>query len=87
MNTLAHADTFFFVATIGFIVIFALLAICLIYLIRLFKSVHRISTKIEKDIDNIGDTTKELIMQLWDSAVFSWLFGKRRKKRNSGILK
>lgn len=82
MNTLAHADTFFFVATIGFIIIFAFLAVALIYLIMLFKSIHRISIKVEKDIDNIGDTAKEFIMQLWDSTVFSWIFGKKRKRKN-----
>lgn len=82
MNTLAHADTFFFISSIGFIFIFLLIAISLIYLIRLFKSIQRIATKIEKDIDTIGDTAKEFVLQLWDSTVFSWLFGKRRKKKN-----
>ncbi|HTH93422.1 MAG TPA: hypothetical protein VL576_03015 [Candidatus Paceibacterota bacterium] len=81
MHTLAHADTFFFISSIGFTLVFLLIAICLIYLIKLFKSIHRIVLKIEKDIDNIGDTAKELIMQLWDSAVFSWIFGKRRKRK------
>jgi hypothetical protein len=82
MNTLAHADTFFLISSIGFIVIFILLAIALLYLIMLFKSIHRISVKIEKDIENIGDTAKEFIMQLWDSTIFSWIFGKKRKRKN-----
>jgi uncharacterized membrane protein len=80
MNTLLHADIFFFIATIGFVVIFILVMIALIYLILLFKTIHRISLKIEKDIDTIGDTAKNFIMQLWESTIFSWLFGKKRKK-------
>lgn len=85
MNSIAHANTFFLVATIGFIIIFALIAIGLIYLICLFKSILRISKIIEKDIETIGDTTKDFIMQLWDNRLFSWLFGKKR--RRGGILK
>jgi uncharacterized membrane protein len=81
MNTLAHADTFFLVATIGFSLLFLLIAVALLYLISLLKSIARISTKIEKDIDTIGDTAKQFVMQLWDSTIFSWIFGKKRKRK------
>lgn len=83
MNSLPHADVFFLVSTIGFIVIFILIAIGLIYIISLLKRINRISKKIEKDIDNIGDTAKDFIMQLWDSAIFSWIFGKKKKRKIS----
>ncbi len=83
MNSIPHADLFFLVATIGFIVIFALFAIALLYLISLFKSILTISKIIEKDIESIGDTTKEFIMQLWDNPIFSFLFGSKKKKRKS----
>lgn len=81
MNSIAHADTFFFIASIGFIVTFLLIVIALLYVISLFKSINRISKKIEKDIDNIGDTAKEFVMQLWDSTIFSWIFGKKKKAK------
>jgi DNA integrity scanning protein DisA with diadenylate cyclase activity len=84
MNAIPHADIFFLVSTIGFIIIFILLAAVLIYLIRLLNSVARISKKIEKDIDNIGDTAKNFIMQLSDSTIFSWIFG---TKSHSDIIK
>ncbi|MES2224438.1 MAG: hypothetical protein V4478_00460 [Patescibacteria group bacterium] len=82
MNAIPHADIFFFVATIGFIIIFIVIVIALIYLISILKSIHRISAKIEKDIDNIGDTAKEFVMQLWDSTIFSWIFGKKKKRKS-----
>jgi uncharacterized protein YoxC len=82
MNAIPHADIFFLVSTIGFIIIFILLAAVLIYLIRLLNSVARISKKIEKDIDNIGDTAKNFIMQLSDSTIFSWIFGTKKKRKN-----
>lgn len=36
--------------------------------------------KVEKDIDNIGDTTKEMLDEMRDSAVFNFLFGKKKRK-------
>jgi hypothetical protein len=83
MNSIPHADIFFLVATIGFIVIFGLFAIALLYLISLFKSILNISKIVEKDIETIGDTTKEFIMELRDNQIFSWLFGAKKKKRKS----
>jgi MFS superfamily sulfate permease-like transporter len=83
MNSIPHADLFFFVATIGFVIIFVLFAIALGYLISLFKSILKITKIIEKDIETIGDTTKEFIMQLWDNQIFSWLFGAKKKKKKS----
>ena len=83
MNTLAHADTFFFIATIGFVVVFLLVIIALFYLIAIFSRIHRISLNIEKDLNSLGDTAKEFVGQLWDSAIFSWLFGKKKRGRKS----
>ena len=82
MNSIAHADTFFLISSIGFIVIFILIVIALIYLIVIFKSINRISRKIEKDIDSIGDTAKDFVMQLWESRIFSWIFGKTKKTKS-----
>jgi hypothetical protein len=82
MNTLAHANTFFFISSIGFVIVFLLIIIILFYIIRLFRSIQRIVTKIEKDINNIGDTAKEFVSQLWSSAIFSWIFGKSKKKKD-----
>jgi uncharacterized protein YoxC len=82
MNSLPHANLFFLVSTIGFVIVVILLVIGLVYLIQLFKSVLRITKKIEKDIDNIGDTTKDFIAQLWNSTIFSMIFGKRKKRKS-----
>lgn len=81
MNSIAHADLFFFTASIGFVITFLLVVVALIYLISIFKKINRISAKIEKDVENIGDTAKEFVGQLGDSAVFSWFFGKKKKAR------
>jgi uncharacterized membrane protein len=82
MNAISNANTFFEISTIGFIIIFILIIIGLLYLISLLKSIARIVARIEKDMDNIGDTAKELVMRLWDSRIFSWLFGAKKRRKN-----
>jgi len=37
--------------------------------------------KIEKDIEKIGDTTKEMIEDLKGSFIFNFLFRKKRRTR------
>jgi len=38
-------------------------------------------SKVEGDIDAIGDTTKEILEDMRDSTVFNFLFKKKRKSR------
>ncbi len=83
MNSLAHANAFFLISTIGFVIIFILIVIGLVYVIMLFKSILRITKKIEKDIDNITDTAKSFIAQLWSSRLFSMIFGRRKKRKTT----
>ncbi|GEM_PF-2246720 len=81
MNAISNANMFFAISSIGFILIFILIIVALLYLISLLKSIARISAKIEKDMDNISDTAKDFVMRLWDSRIFSWIFGKKKKRK------
>mgnify|MGYP000455665154 CR=1 FL=1 len=79
METLIHADLFFFIATIGFVLLWGLIAIAIVYVIRLFRSVLRITTILEKDVAAISSDTKDLIHDLRHSRAFRFLFGKAKK--------
>lgn len=79
MDTLLKADIFFFISSVGFLTLWILTIVFLFYLIRVTKTFSRIMNKIEKDIDNIGDTTKEMLEEVRDSTIFNFLF-KRKKK-------
>ena len=83
MNTVLHADIFFFIATIGFVLCAVLVAMLLIVVIRLVASVHRISRKIEASIDSVGGEAKELIEDLRESAVFRFIFGGHPKAKRA----
>ena len=85
MQTLEHANTFFLISSIGFVALFLVLLVLGIYLIGIFKSVSRITKKVERDIDTIGDTAKEFVVDLQNSSLFSLLFRKRKKYTKKGL--
>lgn len=81
MSTLTQSEIFFFISSVGFVVLWILVAIFLVYLIRIMHTFSRIMKQIEKDIDKISDTTKDMLLDMRDSAVFRFIFGKKRKGR------
>ncbi|MFZ2049240.1 MAG: hypothetical protein WAV25_03020 [Minisyncoccia bacterium] len=83
MDTLLQSQIFFFISSVGFVLLWILLAVFLYYLIRTTRTLSRIMEKVERDIETIGDTTKELIEEMQDSTVFRFLFGSKRKRRKS----
>jgi uncharacterized protein YoxC len=80
MESLLQLQVFFFISSVGFVILAILLAIFLFYLIRTTHTLSRIMGKVEKDIDNIGDTTKEILDDVRDSVVFNLLFRKKKKR-------
>ena len=74
-------DIFFLISSIGFVTLWILVAIFLVYLIRAMHTFSRILDQIEKGINSIGDTTKDMLEDMKDSAVFRFIFGKKRKGR------
>ena len=83
MDTLLQSQIFFFISSVGFVLLWILVAIFLFYLIRATNTFSRIMDRVEKDIDNIGDTTKEMLDDVRESAVFNFLFKKKRRSRKN----
>ena len=79
MNALLQSQIFFFISSIGFIILWICVAIFIVYLIRALHIFSRVMEKIEEDIDSLGDTTKEMLEDVRDSAVFNFVFRKKRK--------
>ena len=81
MSTLfLQSQVFFFISSTGFVALWILTAIFLYYLIRATNTFGRILEQVEKDIDNIGDTTKELLNDMRDNVIFKFLFGNKNGK-------
>ncbi len=82
MDAIMQSQIFFFISSMGFIFLWILLAIFLVYLIRATSTFNRIINKIEKDIDKIGDTTKEMVEDMKDSMIFRFLFKKKKSRKS-----
>ena len=80
MEDTAQSQTFFLISSIGFVVLWVLVGIALIYIIRTARTFNRIVDKVEKDVEKIGDASKEMLLDLRDSAIFQFIFGKRKGK-------
>jgi uncharacterized protein YoxC len=83
MDTSSQSQVFFFISSVGFVFLWILVAIFLFYLIRAMSTFSRIMDRVEKDMNNISDTTKDLFEDLRNSVVFNFLFGKKRKSRKN----
>jgi len=81
MNALLQSQVFFFISSVGFVLLWIFVAVLLFYLIRITRSFSRIMDKIEDNINKIGDTTKEMLEDLRDSTLFNFFLRKRRKSR------
>ena len=79
MDTILQSQVFFFISSIGFIILWALLAVFLYYLIRAMNTFSRVMDKIEGGVNTIGDTTKEMLGEIKNSLIFNFLFKKKKK--------
>jgi uncharacterized protein YoxC len=81
MDAISQSQVFFFISSIGFIFLWIFTAVFLYYLIRAMNTFSRIMDKIEKDMNSISDSTKDLFEDMRNSSVFNFLFGKKKKSR------
>lgn len=81
MDTLIESQIFFFISSIGFILLGIVSLIILFYILNITRSFDRILKKLEKNIDSIGDSTKEILTEVRDSSIFHFLFKKKRKSK------
>jgi uncharacterized protein YoxC len=81
MNTLLQTQIFFFISSVGFVFLWILVAIFLFYLIRAMHTFSRIMDRIEKDMNNLSDKTKDLFEDMRNSLIFNFLFGKKKKHK------
>ncbi len=79
METLIHADIFFYVTTIAVVVIGVVLAFCLFYLLRILKDASDIAHKFRREADKVVadlDSVREHVKdRVSVSAVLGFLSG------------
>ena len=78
-----QSDVFFFISSVGFVILFFLLGVALFYAIRAFRTWDRILDKLEKNIGSMGDTAQEMVEDVRDSSVFRFLTMGKKKHAKS----
>lgn len=80
MTAIMKSDIFFFISSVGFIIIGLTLVIFLIYTIKAVRSFNSLVEKMESEINNLGDTASDLVDDIRTSFVYKMLFNPKRKR-------
>lgn len=81
MDTLIHADIFFFITSIAVVVLTILLVIAFVYFIQILVNFRDISKILKNGVDNASEKVEELLENLVDNPVFRFIFGARHAKK------
>jgi len=81
MTDLMQSQVFFFISSIGFIILWILTAIVLVYILRAVRVFYSILEKVDRNIDTVGEVAKETIDEIKDSLVFRFLFKSKKKRK------
>jgi hypothetical protein len=81
METLVKADIFFFISSIATVIISALLAILLTYLIKAGKNLYTLSEILKSSYKESEEFITDLKDRLEQNMVFRMFFPPTRKKR------
>ena len=79
MNTILQSQIFFFISSLGFIILFILGAVILVYLIRVMRTFSKIIEKADKDIDAFRQAINDLLEGILNNPLFR-LFSKSKKR-------
>ncbi len=79
MDSLIHADIFFFISTIGFSILCAIAIVGFVYVVGILRHIRRISANLEGDMKNISGEATEFIKDIRKSVVYRMIFGKSRR--------
>jgi predicted PurR-regulated permease PerM len=76
MNTLVHADIFFFITTIAVVFLTILLILVLLYMVKTARTVSQIVEKIRSESDQVIEDLADLREKIKDSGSHISSFGK-----------
>ena len=81
MNTLIQANIFFFITSIAVVIFLILGVVACIYLIGFLRNIKRASDLLTHKIELASEHADTLFEDIRESAIFSFLFGKKRRKK------
>ena len=81
METLMQVNIFFFISSVGFIVLTVLLSIALFYFIKAGKNLALLSEKLQESFDNSEEFILELKERLENNPILNFFFPLIRKSK------
>ncbi len=81
METIIHADIFFFVTTIAVVLFSILIIIVIFYLREILSNFRDISRILKSGVENAGERVEGVLEDVEDSAIYRFIFGKKRKTK------
>jgi len=82
MDTLVHADIFFFITSIAVIIFVFLISLVVYYVIGILRNLRDISNTLKRGVDNAEENIEEIYNTIEDSSIFRFIFGRRKKSFN-----
>jgi hypothetical protein len=83
MDTLIHADIFFFITSIAVVVLTILLVIAFIYFIQILVNFRDISKTLKSGVNNASEKVEEMLENLAENPVFRFIFGSKTKRKKA----
>lgn len=80
METLIHADIFFFIATIATVIFTVLISIALCYLISILRSVKQATDIIKDKVETVNENLEAIQKKVVESSIFNFIFSKKNTK-------
>ena len=83
MDTIIHADIFFFISSIAVVIFSVLLLVAIYYLRETLQNFRDISRILKNGVNNASEKVGDVFSDVEDSIVYKFLFGKKKKERKS----
>lgn len=87
MESLLKADIFFFITSIAVILCTIVFIIAGYYMIKTMKNISAISESLKNTVENTSSELAEMSEHVRDSAIFSFIFGKKKVKKATSKAK
>lgn len=87
MDTLLHADVFFFVTTIAVILVATMIVISLVYFIQILKNLRDVSNAFKKGTDVASESISAFINLIINNSFFKAIFGEVKPKAKRKVNK
>ncbi len=83
MESIIKSDIFFFITSISVVVLTVFLGIIGFYIVRIVRNFSHISETLKNSVDDADSEVREMVEHVKESAVFNFIFGKKKKHTKS----